>query len=240
VRARRHRTFALAAAGLAACITAAGCGRSEEPDLVNGKTLFSAKCGSCHTLKRANTKGIQGPNLDDAFAAARHDGLGEDTIEGVVKRQIGNVRRTSIMPRNLVNGEDRQDVAAYVAMVASVPGKDTGALAEAGLPKTSKKPVVARNGVLLIAANPTGALAFVASKATAPAGKLQFAMPNKSSTRHNIAVQSPAGQLLGKGPVVGKGGASKFSATLKAGKYTFLCTVPGHAAGGMKGDLTVK
>ena len=26
----------------------------------------------------------------------------------------------------------------------------------------------------------------------------------------------------------------------KAGKYKFLCTVPGHAAGGMKGVLTVK
>ena len=27
---------------------------------------------------------------------------------------------------------------------------------------------------------------------------------------------------------------------LKKGKYAFLCTVPGHAAGGMKGTLTVK
>jgi uncharacterized cupredoxin-like copper-binding protein len=30
------------------------------------------------------------------------------------------------------------------------------------------------------------------------------------------------------------------TATLKPGTYTFLCTVPGHAAGGMKGTLTVK
>ena len=27
---------------------------------------------------------------------------------------------------------------------------------------------------------------------------------------------------------------------LKAGKYKFLCTVPGHAAAGMKGVLTVR
>jgi uncharacterized cupredoxin-like copper-binding protein len=28
--------------------------------------------------------------------------------------------------------------------------------------------------------------------------------------------------------------------TLKAGKAPYLCTLPGHAAGGMKGTLTVK
>jgi uncharacterized cupredoxin-like copper-binding protein len=26
----------------------------------------------------------------------------------------------------------------------------------------------------------------------------------------------------------------------KAGKYAYMCTLPGHAAGGMKGILTVK
>src|SRR4051812_22671583 len=30
-----------------------------------GKQLFSAKCGSCHTLADAGTGGTFGPNLDD-------------------------------------------------------------------------------------------------------------------------------------------------------------------------------
>jgi uncharacterized cupredoxin-like copper-binding protein len=38
---------------------------------------------------------------------------------------------------------------------------------------------------------------------------------------------------------VGKGGVSKVVMTLKPGKYTFYCTVPGHEKAGMKGILTV-
>ena len=36
------------------------------------------------------------------------------------------------------------------------------------------------------------------------------------------------------------GDVSEFKVNLKPGKYTFLCTVPGHAQAGMKGTLTVK
>jgi len=42
------------------------------------------------------------------------------------------------------------------------------------------------------------------------------------------------------GPVVSNGGTSQVTVTLKPGTYQFLCTVPGHAAAGMKGVLTVK
>jgi mono/diheme cytochrome c family protein len=38
-----------------------------QPQLVsgtNGKQIFTAKCGGCHTLKDAGTTGTQGPNLD--------------------------------------------------------------------------------------------------------------------------------------------------------------------------------
>ena len=46
-------------------------GRSGSPegtgDRAKGKELFIQKCGSCHTLADAGTKGQIGPNLDDAF-----------------------------------------------------------------------------------------------------------------------------------------------------------------------------
>jgi mono/diheme cytochrome c family protein len=220
---------------LAALLALGACGREDEPDLVNGKTLFIGEgtCGSCHTLARAGTKGTQGPNLDEAFQQARLDGMTDATIEGVVHRQIGYPRRGSIMPADLVTGDDAHDVAAYVGEVAGAPGEDTGALADVGV-KTGGK-ATAENGVLKIDADKTGALAFSASTATAPAGALEIVMENPSPIDHNIAIEGD-----GEGPVVGTGGTSKVKANLKPGKYTFLCTVPGHADGGMKGELTVK
>ena len=165
---------------------------------MNGKNLFAQKCGSCHALSRASTKGVQGPDLDEAFGAARRDGLGETTVEGVVLRQIGNVRRSSKMPPDLVTGQDARDVAAYVAAVAGQPGKDAGALASAGAPKVSSKPIAAKNGVLEMDADPTGALAFASTKATAPAGALEFVMSNASSVQHNIALDGDGEGLRGR------------------------------------------
>ena len=225
-------------AALSLAAAAAGCGREHNADLVNGKELFVQKCASCHALGRANANGVVGPNLDEAFNAAREDGFNEKTIEGVVRDQIANVRRNSEMPANLVVGNDAQDVAAYVAAVAGKPGEDKGILAAAGQPEVSKKPVKAQNGKLEIDANPTGALAFTAINATAPPGQVELVMKNEASIQHNIAVRD--GSVDEKGPIVGQGGTSQVSANLKPGKYIFYCSVPGHEDGGMKGNLTVK
>ena len=231
----RSKSLALVCSGALIAAVAAGCGETTDSDQVNGKKLFAEKCGSCHALARAATKGVQGPDLDQAFGPARRDGLGETTVEGVVLRQIGNVRRNSKMPADLVTGQDARDVAAYVAAVVGQRGKDAGALASAGAPKVSNKPIAAKSGVLTMDADPTGALAFASTKATAPAGALEFVMGNESSVQHNIALEGGP-----KGPVVGQGGKSTFKETVKAGKYVYVCTVPGHAEGGMKGELTVK
>jgi plastocyanin len=94
---------------------------------------------------------------------------------------------------------------------------------------------VEKAGLLTIAADPTGALSFVTRKATGLPGKVTISMPNKSPIQHNIALKGD-----GAGPIVGSGGDSKFTATLKPGTYEFYCQVPGHEAAGMKGTLTVK
>lgn len=232
---------ALAAIAAAVAIGLLGaCGREEQPDLVNGKTLFAGEgtCSACHALKRAGARANQGPDLDEAFGPSREHGLGESAIAGVVREQIAYPRKSSTMPADLVTGDDARDVAAYVASVAGVSGEDTGRLAQAGRPKQSSKPVLAKDGTLNIPAEPTGALAFVASKARAEAGELEFVMPNAAPVPHNIAVKGSG--IDTKGPVVGRGGTSQFTQELEAGKYVFYCSVPGHEEGGMRGELTVE
>jgi plastocyanin len=231
--------LAIGLAALTATLGAAGCGRSEQADQINGKTLFAERCQRCHVLERAGGGADVGPNLDAAFGPARDDGLGEQTVAGVVLNQIAFVRRNSTMPAKLVEGDDARDVAAYVAAVAGQPGEDTGALAEAGA-KVSSKPIVAEGGTLEIAADPSGALAFASTKAESEPGSVEVTMPNESSVQHNIALRDEGGQIVQEGDVVGKGASSTFTAKLTPGVFEFVCTVPGHEEGGMVGELTVK
>jgi mono/diheme cytochrome c family protein len=236
--------------GLAVCGTLAvalsACENDNVPrnaDLIAGKKTFSQKCGSCHVLNRAQTKGTQGPNLDDAFRQSLKDGLGRDTIHGVVFDQIRHpaaVRKNSpaYMPPKLVSGKLAFDVASYVASVASRPGKDVGKLATAVQAAGAGKPVAASNGKLLLPADPNGQLAYITKKATAPAGQLEIDSKNAASIPHDIALEGNGVKEQGK--VVQGGATSTISANLKAGTYTFFCSVPGHRAGGMEGTLTVK
>ncbi len=239
VRSASQRLALIACGALLVTAGAAGCGRSGDDDQIAGKTAFIQKCGSCHTLARAKTQGVQGPNLDEAFGPARAAGLGAGTVEGVVLDQIKNVRKGSAMPANLVTGQEARDVAAYVGEVAGQRGKDEGLLATAG-PKASNKLIKADDGVLMMPADPNGGLLYASKRAQAKAGTLKVESKNASSTGHDIALENSSGKELAGGKVVSNGGVSEFTAEVKPGKYEYLCTVPGHEAGGMKGTLTVR
>lgn len=139
----------------AACVAAlalslSGCGTggySTEGSQGTGKRLFTQACASCHVLADAGTAGTIGPNLDDAFAQARVDGMTPATFAQVVREQIFYpITETSTGEPGMpgpdttlpdcddVEGdafcvEDQRqaadDIAAYVAAVAG-----TGATAE--------------------------------------------------------------------------------------------------------------
>jgi cbb3-type cytochrome c oxidase subunit III len=98
----------------------AGCGTggkaTSHADQANGQKLFQTKCAGCHTLAASGASGTVGPNLDDAFRADKAQKFKESTIQNVVLVQIR--QPSPPMPKNLVKGEDAQDVAAYVASVA--------------------------------------------------------------------------------------------------------------------------
>ena len=132
-----RRTRLIAAGAVVAALLTAGCGETvghtdATGDRANGKELFVAKCGSCHTLADAGTKGQIGPNLDYAFLQSRRDGLGESTIMQVVRGQIAYpVTETSTgapgMPKDIVTGQAAVDISTYVAAVAGTGVPGTGA-----------------------------------------------------------------------------------------------------------------
>jgi mono/diheme cytochrome c family protein len=117
----------LALAAVAAiALAASGCGTSTA-DVERGRVLFIQRCGGCHALAQAGTAQGVGPDLDDAFAAGRAVGQDGDTVAGVVKAQVENPRPSNAnpavsMPAGLVSGQDLEDVAAYMARYAGVPG----------------------------------------------------------------------------------------------------------------------
>ena len=111
---------------LAALIVAvaSGCGTGGPAKGGNasaGKKLFlaDARCGSCHTLKDAGSRGTVGPNLDAAFAQSKAEDYKLSSIQNVVLDQIRYPTSGSGMPANLVKGQDAEDVAAYVARCAA-------------------------------------------------------------------------------------------------------------------------
>jgi mono/diheme cytochrome c family protein len=238
-----RRGAAFAAIVASAAVVLAGCGsdvKGDHADLVSGKKLFVSRCGACHTLARAATRGTVGPNLDQAFVQSLHEGFRRSVVKGVVEHQILYPNVSGKMPAKIVTGQDATDVAAYVAGAVANPGQDAGALAGA-VRAVRQGTATAKGGRLEIDADPNGQLAYTVSSATAPAGRLVIDSRNASGIGHDIAIQEgTSGAVLATGKVVSNGGVSTVAVTLRPGRYTFYCTVPGHRQGGMLGTLTVR
>ncbi|HET7509938.1 MAG TPA: plastocyanin/azurin family copper-binding protein, partial [Solirubrobacterales bacterium] len=90
---------------------------------------------------------------------------------------------------------------------------------------------------LQLEASPT-ALAFDTTSLEAKAGEVTIDFTNPAPIPHNVVIEENGKELSGFEPIAE--GKESETANLKPGTYTFLCTVPGHAAAGMEGTLTVK
>jgi uncharacterized cupredoxin-like copper-binding protein len=76
---------------------------------------------------------------------------------------------------------------------------------------------------------------FTLSKSSAPEGAVTFEVTNKGKTAHDFKIDGKKTALLQPGK------KTSLAVTLaKAGKFPYLCTVPGHAKLGMKGTFTVR
>jgi uncharacterized cupredoxin-like copper-binding protein len=74
---------------------------------------------------------------------------------------------------------------------------------------------------------------FKLSKTTVPHGSVTFTVKNAGKVSHDFKIGGKKTALISPGK------SAKLTVTLKAGKQAYSCTVPGHAAAGMKGTLKV-
>ena len=102
---------AVVIAGRGEAVGGTGNLRSEDVSgkLEDGKQLFIQTCKSCHTLAAVDAHGVTGPNLDEL------GGVDKQRVLNAIKNGGTGQKR---MPAGLLQGQDAQDVAAYVAAVA--------------------------------------------------------------------------------------------------------------------------
>jgi mono/diheme cytochrome c family protein len=94
----------------------------------DGKELFVNNCGPCHTLAAAGTDGVVGPRLDDILAPG-----GNATFEGNYARALNAVTcgfGNGRMPAGILQGENAQEVAAFVGAYAGQVGEGDEPLAD--------------------------------------------------------------------------------------------------------------
>ncbi len=271
---RRTRTAALATtlAALALGVSACG-GGGETADVENGKAVFNKSCAGCHALADAGPAAgasslKAGPNLDDAFRGSREHGFKESQFESLVNYWIEKAPQKPwridpqgkagkpAMARDIVDGQDQADVAAYVARfagpkgdsavvplpppapAASGEGKPAAEPSGGGTaPEPAPAPATAA-GTVKVEADPTGALAFTRSTLDAASGKVMFDFTNASALPHNFAIRKAgSGEVLALSETVQDGATASIGVDLAPGIYEYFCAVPGHEA--MKGTLYV-
>jgi mono/diheme cytochrome c family protein len=89
-------------------------------ELQEGKDLFVTNCGACHTLEKAGTDGIVGPELDEILAPPSPSSPDPATIKPRVLNAIENGIEGR-MPAGILSGEQAKTVAEFVSRCAGPP-----------------------------------------------------------------------------------------------------------------------
>ncbi len=112
---------------------------------------------------------------------------------------------------------------ACLALAAPLAANATGAVASA-----------TRATTVTVTAGKPSEFHFVLSKKAVPAGTVTFKVTNKGKLAHDFKIAGKTSKMVQPGK------STTLKVKLKKGKAKYLCTVPGHAAAGMRGTLTVK
>jgi uncharacterized cupredoxin-like copper-binding protein len=93
----------------------------------------------------------------------------------------------------------------------------------------------AKATVVNVTAGKPSELRFTLSKKAAAKGLVTFRVTNRGALEHDFKIGGKVTKKLKPGTT------ATLSVTFKrGGKFPYLCTVPGHAAAGMKGVFVVK
>jgi plastocyanin len=135
------------------------------------------------------------------------------------------------MQEAVAKGEAGASAEAAAAAEAEKKGTDTTRSEAMGGTKGTK---------VALSADPSGALKYNKTQLNANAGDITVAFTNKSSTTHDVVVSDDADKELGATKQITESSDTASLKGVKAGDYTFFCSLPGHEEAGMKGTLTVR
>jgi plastocyanin len=136
-------------------------------------------------------------------------------------------------------------VVAAAALVLSACGGDDETSTSAATTSATETTTTGGGGsggggeTVSFEADPSGQLAYTQTDVTAKPGNATIEFDNPSSTGHDVVIEDESGNEIAKTDIITDSNAST-TADLKAGTYTFFCSVPGHREAGMEGTLTVK
>jgi plastocyanin len=154
---------------------------------------------------------------------------------------LGLGLRNADFPGNLTGQRAVMAISAVLVLAAvatAVITSGTPAKAGAASATTSITPAPSTTGGRLkLAANPGGLLSYDTKQLSAKAGTVTITFANSAPLEHNLTI-AQGSKVLGATPTFG-GGTRTLTLSLKAGSYTFYCSVPGHRQAGMEGTLSV-
>jgi plastocyanin len=184
--------------------------------------------------------GMRKPDFPGSLAGQR--GVIAVTAVLVLAAVSTAVLTSSVPAKSAVPPTTTQELAPVPDVSAPVVASSTGTTGEpvatTGTPAPASSPASSKAGTALtLAANPSGLLAYNTKQLSAKAGTVTITFTNTSPLEHNVTV-AEGSKVLGATPTF-VGGSRTLTLTLKPGKYTFYCSVPGHRQAGMEGTLNV-
>jgi plastocyanin len=130
--------------------------------------------------------------------------------------------------------------AASLALVACGSSSDNSSTTASSTTSTTTQAAGGGGQSIKLAADPSK-IAYDTKSLSAKAGSATIDFDNPSTALpHDVCVENSSGQLLGCSDPVTNSSATLALTGLKAGKYTFYCSVDSHRQAGMEGTLTVK